>query len=188
MAPKPLPSDEKMPVAADDQAGLETAKEPAPSAAVRVLAEKATRPPPPRDEGDTGDEEPELELDDEEDEEELVVFTAREAAGALATMYGFVRPYLAGYKKILAFVGFGVVVETLFNVIMPLSLKFLIDDALGEEDFQALFRILSVLAVAGIVTSIVAIWYERWDARLAAALISDVRTRLFEHVQQLPAG
>ena len=188
MAPKPLPSDEKTPVAADDQARLETAKEPAPSAAVRVVAEKASRPPPPGDEDDTGDDELEHELDDEEDDEDLVVFTAREAAGALATMYGFVRPYLAGYKKILAFVGFGVVVETLFNVIMPLSLKFLIDDALGEEDFQALFRILSVLAVAGIVTSIVAIWYERWDARLAASIISDVRTRLFEHVQQLPAG
>ena len=59
-------------------------------------------------------------------------------------------------------------VETLFNVIMPLSLKFLIDDALGEEDFQALYKILGVLAVAGIITSIVAVWYERWDARLAA--------------------
>src|SRR6201995_5830395 len=88
----------------------------------------------------------------------------------------------------LAFVSFGVLVETLFNVIMPLSLKFLIDDALGEEDFQALYKILGVLAVAGIVTSIVAIWYERWDARLAASLISDVRTRLFEHVQNLPAA
>src|SRR5215469_15697238 len=164
MAPKPLPSDEKLPAAAEDQAGLKTASEPVPSAAVHVVAEKATRPPPPQDEDDAGDDELELELDDEED---LVVFTAREAAGALATMYGFVRPYLAGYKKILTFVGFGIVVETLFNVIMPLSLKFLIDDALGEEDFQALFRILSVLAVAGIVTSIVAVWYERWDARLA---------------------
>src|SRR6516225_9549088 len=181
MAPKPLPSDEKLPAAAEDQAGLKTASEPVPSAAVRVVAE---RPPPPQDEDDTGDDETELELDEEEDDEDLVVFTAREAAGALATMYGFVRPYLAGYKKILAFVGFGIVVETLFNVIMPLSLKFLIDDALGEEDFQALFRILSELAVAGIVTSIVAVWYERWDARLVASIISDVRTRLVEHVQQ----
>jgi ATP-binding cassette subfamily B protein len=42
--------------------------------------------------------------------------------------------------------------------------------------------------VAGIVTSIVAVWYERWDATLAASLISDVRTRLFEHVQSLPAA
>jgi len=62
------------------------------------------------------------------------------------------------------------VVETLFNVIMPLSLKFLIDDALGEEDFQALYTILGVLAAAGIITSIVAVWYERWDARLAAGV------------------
>ena len=71
---------------------------------------------------------------------------------------------------------------------MPLSLKFLIDDALGEEDFQALYKILGVLAVAGIVTSIIAVWYERWDARLAASIISDVRSRLFEHVQNLPSS
>ena len=137
---------------------------------------------------DEEDEDDELELDDDEDDEDLVVFTAREAAGALATIYGFVKPYLANYKKLLAFVGFGVLVETLFNVIMPLSLKFLIDDALGEEDFQALYKILGVLAAAGIVTSIIAVWYERWDARLAACLISDVRTRLFEHVQNLPSA
>ena len=112
----------------------------------------------------------------------------KEAAGALATIYGFVRPYLGNYKKLLIFVGFGVLVETLFNVIMPLSLKFLIDDALGEEDFQALYMILGVLAVAGILTSIVAVWYERHDARLAASLIADVRTRLFDHVQNLPAS
>ena len=78
----------------------------------------------------------------------------------------FVKPFLKNYKKILALVSLGVLVETLFNVIMPLSLKFLIDDALGEEDFEALIKILSVLAVAGIVTSIVAVWYERWDATL----------------------
>ena len=71
---------------------------------------------------------------------------------------------------------------------MPLSLKFLIDDALGEEDFQALYKILGVLAVAGIVTSIIAVWYERWDARLAAGIIADVRSRLFEHVQNLPSS
>jgi len=130
----------------------------------------------------------ELDPEDDEDEEDLVVFTAKEAAGALATIYAFVSPFLKNYKKILTFVGLGVVVETLFNVIMPLSLKFLIDDALGEEDFEALVKILSVLAVAGIFTSIVAVWYERWDARLAAALISDVRGRLFEHVQNLPSA
>ncbi|WP_316231713.1 ABC transporter ATP-binding protein [Bradyrhizobium sp. SZCCHNR1051] len=148
---------------------------------------QASKPAPPPSDDEDGEDEGD-DLDDDDDDEDLVVYTAREAAGALATIYGFVRPLLAKYKKMLAFVAIGVLIETLFNVIMPLSLKFLIDDALGEEDFEALYRILGVLAVAGIFTSIVAVLYERWDARLAACVISDVRTRLFDHVQNLPAA
>ena len=158
------------------------------SEAEKKLAAGVEPKPPLLDDEEEDEDDDELELDDDEDDEELVVFTAKEAAGALATIYAFVKPFLKNYKKIIAFVGLGVLVETLFNVIMPLSLKFLIDDALGEEDFEALIKILSVLAVAGIVTSIVAVWYERLDAKLAASLISDVRTRLFEHVQDLPAA
>lgn len=126
--------------------------------------------------------------EDDDDDEELVVYSASEAAGAFATLYGFIWPYLRRYKRALTFVGIGLLIETLFNVIMPLSLKFLIDDALGEEDFRALTVILAVLAGAGIITSIVAIWYERWDARLSASVVTDVRGQLFEHVQNLPSG
>src|SRR6478672_2595939 len=171
MVPRPPPSDEKPPGSTDEAALSDSEKEP--------LASEDND----EEEGDEA-----LALEDDEEDEDIVVFTAKEAAGALATVWGFVKPYLVNYKKILTFVGLGVVIETLFDVIMPLSLKFLIDDALGEEDFEALVKILSVLGAAGIFTSIVAVWYERWDARLAAALISDVRTRLFDHVQNLPAG
>jgi len=129
-----------------------------------------------------------IDFDEEDEDEDLVAFTASEAAGALATIYRFTWPILRNYRPWLTFVGIGLFVETLFNVIMPLSLKYLIDDALGEEDFHALYVILAVLAGAGILTSIVAIWYELWDARLAAAVISDVRARLFNHVQDLPAS
>ena len=146
----------------------------------RPVGDKAAKPSDHDDDDD-------LEIDDDDDED-LVVYTAQEAAGAFATIYAFVQPFLKNYKKMVVFVSIGVVIETLFNVIMPLSLKFLIDDALGEEDFQALYMILGVLAVAGIITSIVAIWYERWDAKLAASLIADVRSRLFGHVQDLPSG
>ncbi|MDE5452563.1 ATP-binding cassette domain-containing protein [Bradyrhizobium sp. CSA112] len=183
MAPKPPSSDDQNPAPADDP---ELAKKLAVEAAAAPLAGGKAAGAPPDDEKDS--EEDELELDDDDDDEDLVVFTAKEAAGAMATVYGFVKPYLGNYRKLLVFVTFGVLVETLFNVIMPLSLKFLIDDALGEEDFQALYKILGVLAVAGIITSIIAVWYERWDARLAACIIADVRTRLFEHVQNLPAS
>lgn len=147
--------------------------------------EKAAKAKPVVDDDDEDEDDDEL---DDDDDEELVVFTAREAAGAFGTVYRFTRPFVGRYRKLVGFVGFGVLVETLFNVFMPLSLKYLIDDALGEEDFDALYKILSVLAVAGVVTSIVAIWYERWDAKLAASIITDVRSRLFDHVQDLPSA
>src|SRR5256886_5458730 len=182
MAPKPPSSDDQNPAPADDP---ELTKKLVLEAVAPLSGGKGAGAPSYDDKDDEKDE---LELDDDDDDEDLVVFTAKEAAGAMATIYGFVRPYLGNYRKLLVFVTFGVLVETLFNVIMPLSLKFLIDDALGEEDFQALYKILGVLAVAGIVTSIIAVWYERWDARLAACIISDVRTRLFEHVQNLPTA
>ncbi|MBT1514152.1 ABC transporter ATP-binding protein/permease [Bradyrhizobium sp. SRL28] len=182
MAPKPPSSDDQNPAPADDP---ELTKKRVLEAVAPLSGGKATGAPPDDAKDDKKDE---IELDDDDDDEDLVVFTAKEAAGAMATIYGFVRPYLGNYRKLLAFVTFGVLVETLFNVIMPLSLKFLIDDALGEEDFQALYKILGVLAVAGIITSIIAVWYERWDARLAAGIIADVRSRLFEHVQNLPAS
>ncbi|MBA2401627.1 MAG: ABC transporter ATP-binding protein [Bradyrhizobium sp.] len=177
MAPKPPSSDDQNPAPADDP---ELAKK---------LALEAAAVPPVAD-GKAADKPAEAggPVLDDDDDEDLVVFTAKEAAGAMATVYGFVRPYLGSYRKPLAFVTIGVLVETAFNVIMPLSLKFLIDDALGEEDFQALYTILGVLAVAGIITSIVAVWYERWDARMAAGIIADVRSNLFEHVQNLPAS
>jgi ATP-binding cassette, subfamily B, bacterial len=183
MAPKPPSSDDRNPASADDP---ELEKKLALEAVPAGPAAGGKAAGAPADDDDDKDDE--LELDDDDDDEDLVVFTAKEAAGAMATIYGFVRPYLGNYRKLVAFVTFGVLVETLFNVIMPLSLKFLIDDALGEEDFQALYKILGVLAVAGIITSIIAVWYERWDARLAAGLIADVRSRLFEHVQNLPSS
>jgi ATP-binding cassette subfamily B protein len=188
MAFKASSPDSRIKASADDPAELELEKKKLAAkagAGDRVIGDKSAAP----SRADQEEEEDyEIEVEDDEDDEDLVVFTAKEAAGALATIYAFVKPIFGNYKKLLAFVGLGVIVETLFNVIMPLSLKFLIDDALGEEDFQALYKILGVLAAAGIFTSIVAVWYERWDARLAACVISDVRLRLFEHVQNLPAA
>src|ERR1700676_5534519 len=185
MASKPPSPDDPVAASADDPVASEAAKKllADAEAAGRIAGDKRAAPPDAAEEDDD-----ELELEGDEEDEDLVVYTAKEAAGALATIYAFVKPFLKNYRKMVVFVSIGVVIETLFNVIMPLSLKFLIDDALGEEDFQALYMILGVLAAAGIFTSIVAVWYERWDAQVAASLIFDVRKHLFEHVQNLPSA
>src|SRR5260370_31978373 len=133
MASRPPSSVDKIPASADDPLAPELdGKLAADADTDRAIGGKAAASPPPDDEDEDDDE---LDIDDDEEEEDLVVFTAKEAAGALATIYAFVKPFLKNYKKILTFVGLGVLVETLFNVFMPRTFKFLIDDASGEDHF-----------------------------------------------------
>ncbi|MGL4495982.1 MAG: ABC transporter ATP-binding protein, partial [Beijerinckiaceae bacterium] len=82
--------------------------------------------------------------------------------------------------------GIGLLVETAFNVMMPLALKYLVDEVFEEGDRSQLIWILAVLGIAGLITSIVAIWYEWQDAKVSSAITADVRKSLFDHIQTLP--
>jgi len=131
------------------------------------------------DEEDDDDEE-------EEDDDGPVAYTAGEAAGALRGVLSFTWPHLGPHRLGIALVGLGLLVEMAFNVLMPLSLKYLLDEVFEDKDRSELIFILSVLGIAGIVTSVVAIWYEWIDSRVTAAITTDVRRSLFEHIQKLP--
>src|ERR1700730_9757812 len=111
---KPPSSDNPVPASADEPAAPELEKKPAAGtgAGAPIPDGKATGPVP----SDADDDEHELDIDNDEDDEDLVLFIAKEAAGALARVYAFFKPYLKNYKKMLTFVGIGVIVETLFNV------------------------------------------------------------------------
>ena len=93
IVPKAPPTDDDS-AAPDDTA--EVAPENPPAKAEQASASPTPRKPVPesrphaRVEDDEDEEEDdELDLDDDED---LVVYTAREAAGAVATIYAFIRP------------------------------------------------------------------------------------------------
>jgi ATP-binding cassette, subfamily B, bacterial len=124
--------------------------------------------------------------EDDDDDDVPVIYTATQAVGAFATVFNFVRPFLPAHKKGLIYVGIGLLVETAFNVLMPLILKHLIDDVFPDQDYSDLIRALGVLFTAGLITSIVAIWYEWHDSIVSANIVADVRRNLFEHIQKLP--
>jgi ATP-binding cassette, subfamily B, bacterial len=137
------------------------------------------------------DEEEEEEEDgeeDEEEEEELPIYSATEAAGAFSSVFGFIKPFLGNHRKGLYLVLCGLLIETAFNVMMPISLKYLIDEVFEEGNRGELIWVLSVLAIAGISTSLVAIWYERQDAKVTSNIMADMRERLFIHIQNLPVS
>lgn len=135
---------------------------------------------------DEEDDNEEEEEEDDEDDDGPVAYTAGEAAGALKGVLSFTWPHLGPHRLGIALVGLGLLVEMAFNVLMPLSLKYLLDEVFEDKDRSELIFILSVLGIAGIVTSVVAIWYEWIDSRVTAAITTDVRRSLFEHIQKLP--
>jgi ATP-binding cassette subfamily B protein len=169
---------------------LGTAKSRAEPGAPEELSRPALRPvrsvQPASSEAD--DEDDEGEGDDGEDEDLPVVFTTGEAVGAVATVLRFLMPHLAAHRVGLSLVGLGLLVETAFNVLMPLSLKYFIDEVAEGGDRREFVTVLVVLGVAGVVTSVTAVWYERRDAIVTAAIMADIRRMMFRRVQSLRAA
>ncbi|HZS05758.1 MAG TPA: ABC transporter ATP-binding protein [Blastocatellia bacterium] len=134
-------------------------------------------------EDDESDESEPGESDVDEDEDED--YDASQAAGAITTVFRFLKPYYVSYRSSLALLGIGVLIETGYNVAFPLCLKYLIDNALIDEDVDALKWILVVLGVLAVVVSAVSFWYEYQNSRLGAIIVRDIRQSLFEHLQTL---
>jgi ATP-binding cassette subfamily B protein len=138
---------------------------------------------------DDDDEEDEDEEDDfEPGEAERLTFSPREVRRSLHDVWLFAKPYLAKRKQAAALILAGVLFETAFNVAFPLSLKYLLDSVIGDGSRERLFVILAFLAIFGVAVSIVSLAYEWLNARIAAEISSDIRQRLFDHLQRVSLG
>jgi ATP-binding cassette subfamily B protein len=124
--------------------------------------------------------------DDAEDEGDEI--NAAVAVGAFRQVAHFFRPYFVPYRTSLLLLALGVAIETAYNTIFPLCLKYLIDEAIGEQDHEVLVWILAVMSGMWVVVSVVTIGYEYQNAHLGAHLLGDVRRRLFVHLQSLTTG
>jgi ATP-binding cassette, subfamily B, bacterial len=138
------------------------------------------------DEDDEDDEDEDEEEEDEDDELSPHVVSASETRNALVIMVRFLKPFLPKHKKGLGLILIAILIETAYNTAFPLALKFLIDDAIEGDSAEVLFWILGVMFVMGVVSSVVMVWFEWLNAKTGAAIISDIRTHLFAHAQELP--
>ncbi len=137
-------------------------------------------------EGD--DVESESEEDEEDDDLDIEDYDAMQAVGAFKSVYVFLRPYFDTYRSKILFLCTGVLLESAFNAAFPFCLKYLLDDALYEEDSEALEWILGVLGVLGVVVSVASIYYDYLNAKLGSTILGDIRQRIFDHVQSLSAA
>lgn len=82
----------------------------------------------------------------------------------------------------------GLVLEMGFTGCVPLSFKFLIDNAIIPRDGQVLFLIFGLLAGGVVLVSIAGLARDYLYAKICAALLIDHRDRLFSHLQRLSFG
>jgi ATP-binding cassette subfamily B protein len=94
-------------------------------------------------------------------------------------------PYLEPYRREMVLLGLGVCVETAFNAWVPLSFSYLIDDALVPRSGRVLVILLAALGASVVVATVVGVLRDRLYARVGAAVVADIRSHLFDHLQRL---
>jgi ATP-binding cassette, subfamily B, bacterial len=103
----------------------------------------------------------------------------------LGRVWRFASPYrwmLGGFVLILGLIA-------LVDIVPPLLFRTIIDDAIpqGREGDLGLLHVLSLLAVAAVVSSAGLALVERWlSSRIGEGVIYDLRVAVYDHIQQMP--
>jgi ATP-binding cassette subfamily B protein len=92
---------------------------------------------------------------------------------------------LAPYRGSSVLILGGVLLEMGFTGAVPLGFKFLIDYAITPQDGQVLLAVLGLLAGGAALVAVVGLGRDYLYARVCAAILRDLRHRMFSHLQRL---
>lgn len=93
--------------------------------------------------------------------------------------------YLAPHWRVAILIGIGLLLEMGFNSLVPFSFKFIVDDGLVGQDHQLLVSIITGLAIGAVVVSVAGLGRDYLYAKVASAVLADMRYRMFAHLQRL---
>src|SRR5271155_2694353 len=101
--------------------------------------------------------------------------------GVLRALYRYVRPF----RWRLIPVVLACLLEMGLTAQLPLSIKYLIDRAIGQKDSRALVMILTALAISAVVVSAAGLGRDHLYARVVARSIAGLRARMYDKLQQV---
>jgi ATP-binding cassette, subfamily B, bacterial len=107
--------------------------------------------------------------------------------GGMKSLFRAFAAYLRPYRRYVVLLVLALLVDLAFNAIMPLGFKYLIDDAIPNQDRELLWKVLTVMIVAVVVAGVVAVGRDYLYAKLGTKVMNDLRLRMFEHLQRLSA-
>ncbi|SDE44480.1 ATP-binding cassette, subfamily B [Paenibacillus sp. UNCCL117] len=92
--------------------------------------------------------------------------------------------YFTPYTFLLGVFLFSLLVEVAYGVAAPLSLQYLVDEALLPKNFQVFLLILGILIVGGLINIAAGIGGDFALGKLSGEGIRKLRTELFDHLQR----
>jgi ATP-binding cassette subfamily B protein len=99
-------------------------------------------------------------------------------------LLGHLKPYSSR-----AFLLIGtLLLEGVFNILLALSLKFIIDFAIGPRNLRVLTLIIAALSVGFVLTAISQVLRDYLYAWIGARILNDIRKEMFRHLQRLSLG
>src|SRR5580658_9449449 len=101
--------------------------------------------------------------------------------GVLLALYHYVRPFRLSLIPVLL----ACLLEMGLTAQLPLSIKYLIDRALGHKDGRALVVILTALAVSAVLVSAAGLGRDHLYARIVARSIAALRARMYGRLQHV---
>jgi ATP-binding cassette, subfamily B, bacterial len=105
--------------------------------------------------------------------------------GSLAVFLSALLPLFRPYRIWLLCILFAMLVNLGFETCLPLSFKYLIDQAIVPHDTQKLVLILSLMAFGALMTTICLLGQDYAYARAETGILGDLRVKLFSHIQKL---
>jgi ATP-binding cassette subfamily B protein len=109
---------------------------------------------------------------------------ARVQKGLVKRVWRFARSYrlmLAGFLATI-------VLAALINLVPPLLIRQIIDEALPEEDRGAVALMAGLMVAVAVAEAFLSIFERLWSSKIGEGLIYDLRVALFDHVQRMPLG
>ncbi len=108
----------------------------------------------------------------------------RLAPGTLSRVGGFARPYRG---RLIVFVSL-ILVEAAIGATVPLVYRQIIDVGIADKNTALVVELAGVLVLIALVGAAISLTQRWFSARIGEGLIYDLRTRVFDHVQQQPVA
>ncbi len=93
--------------------------------------------------------------------------------------------YIYPYKWMALFLICGRIFEAVFNAGIGVSFKFIIDQAIIQQNYDLLILILLLLSGGAILLTIISLLVDYFDARFSIVISNRIRQDLFNHLQTL---